>query len=186
MPKNTESLSLREKIKNIFRWGIYEVKKLANSNLGENLDARAISVRLSKQQEELLKSHGTICDAIGSKLVVVRNDNWCALFKLTKDNWIEEINLGNADFKVKNISRVFRDLFIIEGENKVKVVKFNSHSDEKWEDEWTFKGYQKWFKDPIDRSISWVNFYDESGLSTIFYANDHGWEIPNFKLVSSK
>ncbi len=186
MPNNKESLSLGKEIWNYVKEWFNKLATYTNADLKENLGAKTINVKPSKQQEELLKAHGEICDAIGSKLVVVRNDNWCTLFRLTKDNWIEEINLGNADFKVKNISRVFRDLFIIEGENKVKVVKFNPHSDEKWEDEWTFKGYQKWFKDPIDRSISWVNFYDESGLSTIFYANDHGWEIPNFKLVSSK
>ena len=143
MPDNKESLDFGAKVRKFLLWWYRKMAKLTNVDLKESLGAKTVEVKLSKQQEELLKNHGEICDAIGSKLVVVRNDEGCMLFKLTKENGIEQIDFGNVDFIAKNISRVFRELFVIEGDNKVEVIKLNPDTGEKLGDEGVFKRYQK-------------------------------------------
>lgn len=183
MANGKESLNLWDKIKSSFQEGI---KNLTSNNLGESLEAKTLTVKISKQQEELLKKYGTICDAIGSKLIVVKTGDGCILFRLTEENWIEQVDLGNIEFKSKNISRVFKRLFVIEGENKIEAIKFNPDTGERWESLWFFQKYQKGWKDPKDRRISWVTFFTKEGHSQTEYSREHGWDIPNFKLVSDK
>lgn len=185
MPDNKESLNFGEELWNHIKKLINKLRTFTNIDLKENLGAKTVKVEPSKQQEELLKSHGEICDAIGSKLIVIRNDDGCMLFKLTEENGIEQIDLGNV-YKAKNISRIFKELFVIEGDNKVEMIKFNPDNGETWESLGVFKRYQKGWKDPKDRTNRWVTCFRDGGTSETFYANDYLWDIPNFKLISNK
>ena len=181
MFENMESSGFGAKIKNFIR---KRFAKLTNADLRDNFSVKTVTP--SKEQEELLKSYGEICDAIGSKLVVVRNNEGCMLFKLTEEDGIEQIDFGNVDFVAKNISRVFKELFVIEGENKVEMVRFNPDTGEKWESLGVFERYQKGWKDPKDRTNRWVTCFRDGGTSETFYANDYQWDIPNFKLITNK
>ncbi len=190
MPDNNESLNFGKKILNYVKKWFRKVTTYTNANLKENLNAKRVKhvkkVEPTKQQEELLKSHGVICNAIGSELVVVRNDDGCMLFKLTEENGIEQIDLGNV-YKAKNISRIFKELFIIEGDNKVEMIRFNPDIDEKWESLEIYKKHQIGQKDPLNRNIRWVRFwYHDDRTPETFYEDEFGWGIPNFKLILNK
>ena len=186
MPDNKGSISLGEEIWDCVKKWFNKLATYTNADLKENLGAKTINVKPSKQQEELLKGYGEICDAIGSKLVVVRNNEGCMLFKLTEEDGIEQIDFGNVDFIAKNISRVFKELFVIEGENEIKVIKFNPDTDEQWKSFGIFKRYEKGWRDSRNRQIPWVRFYTDDGHSETEFSYEHGWDIPNFNLILNK
>lgn len=152
-----------------------------NSKLKESFEVWA--TKISENQLNSLKKSGENIKPIGSKLVVVSNNTECKLFKLTEENGIVEIDFKKAvGFAPKNISRVFRELFTIEGKDGFKVVEFNPDTNTIWKVyEYVFKEYKS-CKDPLDRSIKWVTFYTDKGRSTTVFPYEYGWHVTEFKL----